>query len=69
MLFKLKNVASLLCSFCKATDETYIHLFHSCLRTSILGQREKKNVSDLAGWKKKLPEIIFFAKNYNFAIS
>ena len=40
MLFKLKKVESLLwfnCdSFCKAADETYIHLFRRCRKTSIL---------------------------------
>ena len=28
MLFKLSKVESPLCSFCKAEDETYIHLFY-----------------------------------------
>ena len=35
MLFKLRKVESLLCSFCKAEDETYIHLFYRCRKTSI----------------------------------
>ena len=36
MLFKLKEVGLPLCSFCKAKDETYIHLFYKCRKTSIL---------------------------------
>ena len=36
MLFKLRKVESLLCSFCKAEDETYVNLFHRCRKTSIL---------------------------------
>ena len=36
MLFKLRKVESALCSFCKDEDETYIHLFHRCRKTSIL---------------------------------
>ena len=36
MLFKFRKVESPLCSFCKAEDETYIHLFHRCKKTSIL---------------------------------
>ena len=36
MLFKLRKVDSLLCSFCRAEDETHIHLFYRCKRTSIL---------------------------------
>ena len=35
MLFKLKKVESPLCSFCKAEDETYAHLFYRCRKTSI----------------------------------
>ena len=39
----------------------------------ILDRREKKSVSDPAGWKKKLnraaAKLFFFVKNYNFAIS
>ena len=30
MLFKFSKVESPLCYFCKAEDETYIHLFHRC---------------------------------------
>ena len=36
MLFKFRKVESPLCSFCKAEDKTYIHLFHRCRKTSIL---------------------------------
>ena len=36
MLFKFRKVESLLCSFCKAKDKTYIHLFCRCRKTSIL---------------------------------
>ena len=36
MLFKFRKVESPLCSFCKAEDETYIHLFYRCTKTSIL---------------------------------
>ena len=35
MLFKFRKVESSLCSFCKAEDETYIHLFYRCRETSI----------------------------------
>ena len=36
MLFKLRKVESLLCSFCKAEDETYMHLFYRSRKSSIL---------------------------------
>ena len=36
MLSKLRNVESPLCSFCKGKDETYIHFFYRCRKTSIL---------------------------------
>ena len=37
MLFKLRKVESLLCSFCRAEDKTYINFFHECSRkTSLL---------------------------------
>ena len=36
MLFKLRKVESPLCSFCKAADETYIHLFYRCRKTSLV---------------------------------
>ena len=36
MLFKLKKVESLLCSFRKSEGETYIRLFNRCRNTSIL---------------------------------
>ena len=36
MLFKFRKVESPLCSFCKAADETYIHLFYRCRKPSIL---------------------------------
>ena len=36
MLFKLRKHESPLCSFCKAEDKAYIHLFHRCRKTSIL---------------------------------
>ena len=35
MLFKFRKVESPLCSFCKAEDKTYIHLFYRCRKTSI----------------------------------
>ena len=36
MFFELRKVESSLCSFCKVEDETYIYLFYSCRKTSIL---------------------------------
>ena len=36
MPFKLRKLESSLSSFCKAEDETYIHLFYRCRKTSIL---------------------------------
>ena len=35
-LFRFRKVESPLSSFCKAEDETYIHLFCRCRKTSIL---------------------------------
>ena len=39
ILFKLRKVESPLCSFSKAEDETYMHLFHRCRKASILVTR------------------------------
>ena len=36
IVFKLIRIESPLCSFCKAEDETYIHLFYKCRKASIL---------------------------------
>ena len=33
--FILRRVESPLCSFCKAEDQTYIHIFYRCRKTSI----------------------------------
>ena len=42
MLFKLRKIESPLCSFCKAEDETFMHLFDRCRKTSILWRQLKQ---------------------------
>ena len=45
MLFKLRKVESRLCSFCKAEDETYVHLFCRCRKNSILWRQLQEFIS------------------------
>ena len=74
MLFKLNKVVSLLCSFCKAEDKTYIHystqltylLFFRCKKTSILW---KKNFRILLSISLDLPSILPQSVIFGFLVS
>ena len=35
MLFRFKKADSPLCSYCNEEEETLLHLFHSCLKTTL----------------------------------
>ena len=60
MLFKLKKVESLLCSFCKAEDETYILLFYRCEKKPILWKQFQEFVSIGLDLPSILPQIAIF---------
>ena len=49
MLFKLRKVESQLCSFWKAEDEIYIHLFYRSRKTSILWRQLQEFFSTALG--------------------
>ena len=52
--FKLRKGESPLCSLCKAEDETYIHLFYRCRKTSILWRQ----LQDFFSTAFDLPSIL-----------
>ena len=56
MLFKLRKVESPLCSFCKAEDEIYIHLFYRCRKTSILWRQPQEFFSTALDLPSILPQ-------------
>ena len=56
MIFKLRKVESPLCSFCKAEDETYIHLFYRCTKTSILWRQLQEFFSTALDLPNILPQ-------------
>ena len=58
MLFKLRKFEPLQCSLCKAEDETYIHLFYRCCKTSILWRQFQKFFSTGHKLTSILPESV-----------
>ena len=45
---------------CKAEDETYIHLFHRCIKTSILWRKRQKFFSTAINLNSILPQSSIF---------
>ena len=62
MLFKSRKVESPMCSFCKSEDETYIHLFYRCRKTSISWRQLQKFFStalDFPSIRNRVPSSVF----------
>ena len=59
-LFKLRKFESLLCSFCKAEDETYIHLFYRCRKISNLYRQLQEFFSAALNLPSISPESTIF---------
>ena len=60
MLFKFRKVESLLCSFCKAEDETYINLFYRCRKSFILWRQIQEFLSAALDLPSISPESAIF---------
>ena len=60
MLFKFRKVESPLCSFCKAEDETYIHLFYRCRKTFILWRQLQEIFSTALDFPSISPHSAIF---------
>ena len=60
MLFKLGKFESPLCSFCKAKDETYIHPFDRCRKTSILRRQLQELFSTALDLRSISPQSAIF---------
>ena len=61
MLFKFRQVESTLCSFCKAEDETYIHLFYKCRKNSILWRQLQELFSSALNLPNISPQSAIFS--------
>ena len=46
MLFRFGKIDSPLCSFCKITDETSLHLFYNCTKTKLLRNQLEEFMSN-----------------------
>ena len=60
MLFKFRKVASPLCSFCKAGDETYIHLCYRFIKTFILSRQIQEFFSTALDCPSISPQTAIF---------
>ena len=60
MLFKLRNFESPLCSFCRTEDETYIHLFYRCRKTSTLWRQLQEFFSQVLDLPSISPQSDIF---------
>ena len=60
MLFKFRKVESPLCSFCKAEDETYMHFFYRCRKSSILWKQLQEFFSTVLNFPSILPQSAMF---------
>ena len=56
VLFKLRKVKSLLCSFCKVEDNTYMHLFYMCRKPSILWRKLPSEIFLL--FRHRVPSLV-----------
>ena len=59
------KVESLLCSLCKAKDETYINLLYRCRKTSILWKQLQKFFSNTLNIPSISPQGIIFSFLYD----
>ena len=60
IFFKLWKAESSFWFSCKAEDETYIHLFHRCIKTSILWRKRQKFFSTAINLNSTLPQSSIF---------
>ena len=60
MLFNFRKVESPFCSFCKAEDETCIHLFYRCRKTSSLQRQLQEFFSAALNFPSISPQSAIF---------
>ena len=61
MLFKFRKLESLLCSFCKAQDETFIHLLYISRKTSFLWTQLQEVFSTALDLPSISPQSVIFS--------
>ena len=59
-LFKIGKVGSFLCSFCKVTSETIVHIFCSCNKSKLLWQKIQNWCKPVLSLPELSPEIVIF---------
>ena len=56
MLFRFKRIDSPLCSYCKKEEETFFHLFHSCLKIKQLWKKFRQYFSQFINISHSTPQ-------------